>query len=245
MGSYTVQPKGPAVEAVDLSRIYRKGGELLHVLDGVSLAVASGEVVAITGPSGSGKSTLLYLLAGLDEPDGGRVRLAGVEWQTLKGRRRAEFRRRVCGFIPQGMTLLPQATAAEAVEIPLLLEGVDPQERELRVNEALDQVGLGKERLKLADQLSGGQQQRTAIARALVNEPLVVLADEPTASLDSATAQEVVSLLVAAAASKGSAVVLVTHDPEIARHAGRIVRLSSGQIVEEHVAGKSRERQVY
>src|SRR5581483_228599 len=169
----------PAVEAVGLIRIHRDGRSVLRSVDGVSLRLDAGEVVAVMGPSGSGKTTLLHLLAGLDRPDAGLVRIQGVDWQTLAGRARAAFRRRRCGFVLQGAALLPQATAAENVEVPLLLDGVAPGDRQRRVACALDRVGLGREAAKLPDQLSGGQQQRVAIARALVGEPSVVLADEP------------------------------------------------------------------
>jgi ABC-type lipoprotein export system ATPase subunit len=220
----------PAVEALAVSRTYRRGGHEVRGVDHASLAAARGEVVAVTGPSGSGKSTLLYLLGGLDIPDDGRVRVTGVDWATLRGRARARFRQRNCGFIVQGMALLPQATAAENVEVPLLLEGVEPKARRSRVASLLERVGLEQHAAKLTDQLSGGQQQRVAIARALVSEPTVVLADEPTGSLDSVTAQGVVSLLVAAARERDAAVVMVTHDPAVAAHADRVVALRSGRL---------------
>jgi ABC-type lipoprotein export system ATPase subunit len=201
----------------------------LPALDRVSFTVAPGEILAIIGPSGSGKSTLLYLLGGLDQPDAGMVRVAGVDWQTLHGSERARFLRRNCGFIAQGLALLPQGTAAENVEVPLLLGGVEPIERRRRVAEALERVGLAADAAKLTDQLSGGQQQRVSIARALLLDPTVVLADEPTGNLDSVTAQDIARLLVSAARERGSAVVLVTHDPAIARHADRILALHSGR----------------
>jgi ABC-type lipoprotein export system ATPase subunit len=218
------------VEAVGLTRTYEAAGEPLPSLDHVSLTVARGEVVAVMGPSGSGKSTLLYLLGGLDEPDEGQVRVAGVDWKTLHGRERARFRRRTCGFVVQGLALLPQATAAENVEVPLLLDGVSADDRHQRVSEALDRVGLADHAAKLTDQLSGGQQQRVSIARSLVTKPAVVLADEPTGSLDSATAQAVTRLLVSAARERGTAMVLVTHDPAVARHADRVMALHSGHL---------------
>ncbi|HZN83368.1 MAG TPA: ABC transporter ATP-binding protein, partial [Mycobacterium sp.] len=192
-------PEAPVIEALTLTRTYRGGGHEVRGVDSVSLAAARGEVIAVTGPSGSGKSTLLYLLGGLDTPNEGHVRVTGVDWATLRGRARARFRRRTCGFIVQGLALLPQATAAENVEVPLLLDGIEPTVRDRRVASALERVGLAQDSVKLTDQLSGGQQQRVAIARALVAEPAVVLADEPTGSLDSVTAQDIVALLVAAA----------------------------------------------
>ena len=219
---------GPALEAVGVMRSYGQGGRVFSALTNISLSVAAGEILGLMGPSGSGKSTLLYVLGGLDEPSSGTVRLAGTDWNSLTGTERARFRRRNCGFIAQGMTLLPQATAAENVEVPLLLEGIDRAERVRRVGKALERVGLTHLAASLTDELSGGEQQRVAVARALVLEPRVVLADEPTGSLDAKTAQTIAQLLVAAAAETGAAVVLVTHDPAIARHASRIITLNSG-----------------
>ncbi len=220
----------PAVEATELTRIHGSDGNAVRALDGVSLSVARGEIVAVVGPSGSGKSTLLFLLGGLDRPDGGKVTVDGTDWEALGGSERARFRRRACGFIVQGMALLPQATAAENVEVPLVLDGMEPSERASRVAEALEHVELAREALKLPDQLSGGQQQRVAIARALVIQPALVLADEPTGNLDSATGQGVTGLLVEAAAERGAGVVLVTHDPAVAAHADRIVEMHSGRL---------------
>ncbi len=220
----------PVVEAIEVSRTYEQDGLGLRALDRASLTVSRAEVVAVMGPSGSGKSTLLFLLGGLDSPDSGVVRLTGVDWQTLDGSDRARFLRRTCGFIVQGLALLPQATSAENVEVPLLLDGVEQGERQRRVAEVLDRVGLTHRSAQLPDELSGGEQQRVSIARALVHEPAVVLADEPTGSLDSVTAQIVTRLLVDAARERNAAVVLVTHDPAVADHADRIVTLHSGRL---------------
>ncbi|MDT5188804.1 MAG: putative transport system ATP-binding protein [Mycobacterium sp.] len=225
-----MSPDAPAIEARAVTRTYQGGGHQVRGVDQVSLAAARGEVVAVTGPSGSGKSTLLFLLGGLDVPDAGQVCVTGVDWATLRGRARARFRRETCSFIVQGLALLPQATAAENVEVPLLLDAVEPTARGRRVAEALERVGLAQHALKLTDQLSGGQQQRVAIARALVVEPAVVLADEPTGSLDSVTAEEIVRLLVAAARERDAAVVMVTHDPTVAAHADRVVAMHSGRL---------------
>lgn len=222
----------PVVDAAGLSRQYSAGsGEAeAPAVSDISLRVGRGEVVAITGPSGSGKSTLLFLLAGLDTPDAGSVRISGVDWQSLRGAARARFRRESCGFIAQGMTLLPQATAAENVEVPLVLAGKAAAERGARVAAALARVGLSEHTGKLPDQLSGGQQQRVAIARALITEPAVILADEPTASLDSVTAQDIARQLVGSARENGTALVLITHDLSVAAHADRQVRLRSGAV---------------
>jgi putative ABC transport system ATP-binding protein len=220
----------PAAEALGLARAYTAGDHAVAALDDVSLTIAPGEVVAVMGPSGSGKSTLVYLLAGLDEPDRGTARVAGVDWRSLKGSARARFRRRTCGFVGQGMTLLPQGTAAENVAVPLLLDGVEPGEQDRRVAGALERVGLAGHAAKLPDQLSGGEQQRVAIARALVAEPALILADEPTGSLDSETGEAVTRLLTGAAQERGCAVLLVTHDAAVAAHADTLVTLRSGRI---------------
>lgn len=222
----------PVIEAAGLSRHYAAddGEGAVPGVSDISLRVGRGEIVAITGPSGSGKSTLLFLLAGLDSPDAGSVRINGVDWQTLRGAARARFRRDSCGFIAQGMTLLPQATAAENVEVPLVLADTPTADRGARVAAALERVGLHEHSGKLPDQLSGGQQQRVAIARALITEPTVIMADEPTASLDSATAQDIARQLVGSARDKGTALVLITHDLSVAAHADRQIRLRSGVV---------------
>jgi putative ABC transport system ATP-binding protein len=223
-------PDTPAAEAIGVRHVHQGDGLAVRALDAVSIEVARGEIVAVVGPSGSGKSTLLFLLGGLDEPTDGTIRVDGVDWLTLQGRERARFRRRACGFVVQGMALLPQATAAENIEVPLVLDGVEPADRARRVEDALDRVGLATDGAKLPDQLSGGEQQRVAIARALVTNPAVVLADEPTGSLDTETGQAITRLLVEAASERGAAVVLVTHDPAVAAHANRIVELHSGRL---------------
>jgi ABC-type lipoprotein export system ATPase subunit len=223
-------PEPPCVDVVELTRRHHDGQRELLAVDNVSLSVGRGEVVAITGPSGSGKTTLLQLIGGLDRPDHGRIELAGVDWQSLRGASRARFRRRNCGFVLQGSALLPQATAAENVEVALLLDGVERASRPDRVARALEQVALDGRGGQLPDQLSGGEQQRVAIARALVNNPTVVLADEPTGSLDSLTAADVVRLLFEAAGERQTAVIVVTHDSTVASQADRILTLRSGRL---------------
>jgi putative ABC transport system ATP-binding protein len=223
-------PDEPVVEAIGLSHVHRGQGISVRALDGVSLSVASGEVVAVVGPSGSGKSTLLFLLGGLEEPDHGAVMVDGIDWKSLGNADRARFRRRRCGYVVQGIALLPQATAAENAEVPLLLDGVEPSVRRRRVAEVMDRVGLGAEGTKLPDQLSGGQQQRVAIARALVMGPALILADEPTGNLDSETGRAITQLLVEAAVERHCAVVLVTHDESVASQADRVLQLHSGRL---------------
>jgi putative ABC transport system ATP-binding protein len=228
------------LEARDVHRTYGRGATSVHAVAGIDLDVGEGEVVALMGPSGCGKSTLLHLLGGLDTPDEGSVTVRSRDWRSLRGRHLAEVRRATCGFVFQNLMLLPAATAYENVEVPLVLAGVRGADRATRVAAMLERVGLADRADHLPDQLSGGQQQRVGIARALVHRPALVLADEPTGSLDSATAELVTRLLVDAARESGTSVVLVTHDPAVGRHADRLLRLHSGRLEEPVVAGGSR-----
>ncbi|GAC1365326.1 MAG: lipoprotein-releasing ABC transporter ATP-binding protein LolD [Actinomycetota bacterium] len=224
--------EGALVVADALHRSYGSGHTAVHAVAGISLSVDAGEVVALVGPSGCGKSTLLHLLGGLDQPDAGTVSVAGRDWRDGRGRQRAEWRRRTCGFVFQNLALIPTATAFENVEVPLLLAGVEKSERPRRVSEMLEKVEMLAQSAQLPDQLSGGQQQRIGIARALVHRPALVLADEPTGSLDSATAQVITRLRIETASTHGSAVVMVTHDPRVASQADRTLRLHSGLLQE-------------
>ena len=225
--------EAPAVRAQGVSRHYTLGeGEPVTGLEDVSLTLARGEVVAVVGPSGSGKSTLLYLLGGLDQPDGGSISVDGVDWSQLAGDARARFRRRACGFVVQGFALLPQATATENVELPLLLDGAPAGERARLVAQALGSVGLDGHGGKLPDQLSGGEQQRVAIARALVVEPAVVLADEPTGNLDSSAGGDIMSIFTELW-QQGRTIVIITHDPALSRRASRVVEIHDGRITSD------------
>jgi putative ABC transport system ATP-binding protein len=218
------------IEAHGVHRSYGRGAGLVQAVNGVDLEVAAGEIVALMGPSGCGKSTLLHLIGGLDQPDAGSVRVQGHDWSEFRGAALATRRRETCGFVFQNLMLLPTATAYENIEVPLVLAGVPQAERAPRVNDMLAQVELTDCAAHLPDQLSGGQQQRVGIARALVHRPSLILADEPTGSLDSTTAQVIAELLVTVAREQGAAVVLVTHDPTVGVHGDRIVRLHSGTI---------------
>jgi len=229
--------EAPAILARNLTRVHRLEGQEVHSVDDVSLSVAAGEIVALVGPSGSGKTSLLHLLGGLDSPDSGSVSLSGNDWSSLGADDRAGFRRRMCGFVVQGDSLLPQATAAENVELALLLDAVPIDERLWRTVEALRLVGLEEQADKLPDQLSVGQQQRVAIARAMVIRPSVLLADEPTGSLDSDNSRSVVELIVTAARNLGMAVILATHSPEVWGRADRILRLHSGRLAPDGPRG--------
>jgi putative ABC transport system ATP-binding protein len=220
------------VRVRDLVMRLPSGGRPLTILDGVSLDVAAGEVVAVTGPSGSGKSTLLGLIAGLDTPSEGSIAVDGVEVTRLGEAALARFRRRTIGFVFQSYHLIPTLTAAENVAVPLELAG-EPAPL-AAATQRLAEVGLAERAHHYPAQLSGGEQQRVAIARAVALSPPLLLADEPTGNLDSATGGAIVDLLLALNRERGSTLVLVTHDPALASRAGRSVALRDGRVVNGH-----------
>jgi putative ABC transport system ATP-binding protein len=207
-------------------------GRPVTILDGVSLDVAAGEVVAITGPSGSGKSTLLGLIAGLDTPSAGSIAVDGVEVTDLGETALARFRRRTLGFVFQSYHLIPTLTAAENVAVPLELAGVPEPLTAARAR--LAEVGLGERADHYPAQLSGGEQQRVAIARAVALTPPLLLADEPTGNLDSATGAQIIDLLLALNRERRSTLLLVTHDASLAARAGRAIALRDGRVVNGH-----------
>jgi putative ABC transport system ATP-binding protein len=222
-----------AVEAVDVSRTYDLGGVTVPALRGVSLTVAAGDYIALAGPSGSGKSTLMHLLGGLDRPSAGRLVIGGRDVSTLSPAELAELRNRTIGFVFQAFHLLPRTTALDNVGLPLVYRGMGARARRERAAAMLGRVGLGHRLGHRPNQLSGGEQQRVAIARALVTDPAVLLADEPTGNLDTTTGESVLALLEDLNANSGVALVLVTHDREVAARARRQVRMRDGRIVEE------------
>jgi putative ABC transport system ATP-binding protein len=224
------------VEATGLVKAYSMGAARVAALRGVSLEVAAGEIVAIMGHSGCGKTTLLNCLAGLDTIDDGEICIAGEPLHLLSERRRTAYRARHMGFIFQSFNLLPVLNAVENVELPLLIVGKRPREARLHAREALAAVGMERwERHKPA-QLSGGQQQRVSIARALVNTPAIIWADEPTGNLDSATAGMVMDLIARLNRENGQTFVIVTHDPAVGARAGRIVHMQDGLISHQQSA---------
>jgi putative ABC transport system ATP-binding protein len=216
----------------DLVMRLSSGGRPVTILDGVSLDVAAGEVVAITGPSGSGKSTLLGLIAGLDTPSAGSIAVDGVELTRLDETALARFRRRTLGFVFQSYHLIPTLTAAENVAVPLELAGVPQPLAAARGR--LAEVGLADRSEHYPVQLSGGEQQRVAIARAVALAPPLLLADEPTGNLDSATGAQIVDLLLALNRDRRSTLLLVTHDTALATRAGRAIALRDGRVVNGH-----------
>lgn len=219
-----------AIAAAAVVRRHRQGDVVVEALRGVSLAVAKGELVAIVGPSGSGKSTLLQILGGLDVPDAGTVVVAGHPLHAIGEEARTTVRRRAIGFVFQAFNLVPMLTALENVALPLLLDGVAPRVARERAREALATVGLERRAAHRPDRLSGGEAQRVAVARSLVAAPAVILADEPTGSLDTRNADVVLDLLSRATVA-GTAVVLVTHDARAAARADRTVALVDGAVV--------------
>ncbi len=219
-----------------IERIFQVGDERVFALRQVDLAVRSGEYLSIMGPSGSGKSTMLNILGLLDRPDKGVYQLDGRDATHLTDRQQAEMRRHKIGFIFQFFHLIPRLTAAENVELPLTLAGVDPVARKECVAAALARLGLAERAKHRPDQLSGGQRQRVAIARATIMRPALVLADEPTGNLDRASGTEVIHTIESLNA-EGMTVVMVTHDPELGRRARRQVRMLDGRIVSDSGAG--------
>jgi putative ABC transport system ATP-binding protein len=222
-----------AVQLERVSKRYRIGAVETIALDNVDLTIAEGEFSALVGPSGSGKTTLLQLIGCLDKPDQGNVRLKGQDVTRLSANQRADLRRSRIGFIFQFFALVPVLTAYENVELPLLLSGVKPAERRTRTMDLLKAVGLEDRARHRPDQLSGGQQQRVAIARALGPQPLLVLADEPTANLDTANGQQAMEIMQRLNEETGTAFVFATHDPRVINYARRVVKLTDGRIVED------------
>ena len=219
------------IELHNLGMSYSLEQTQLKVLDGINLGVADGETVAIVGPSGSGKTTLLILLAGLEQPQSGEIKLDGITLSSLDADALADLRRDNLGIIFQSFHLVQSLTALANVALPLEIAGKE-NARE-RAREMLDKVGLAQRQNHYPTQLSGGEQQRVAIARALVHEPKLVLADEPTGNLDIATGAKIIDLLFDLNADVGSTLVLVTHDDEIARRCQRVVHLQQGRLVED------------
>ncbi|MCI0398728.1 MAG: ABC transporter ATP-binding protein [Chloroflexi bacterium] len=227
----------------DMAKVYKLGEYEVHALRGVSLEIYEGEFVAIMGPSGSGKSTMMNMLGALDTPTSGSYILAGTDVSQLNDDQLADIRNQQIGFVFQNFNLLPRTPALQQVELPLVYAGKSG--RPERARAALDLVGLGDRLEHRPSELSGGQQQRVAIARALVNEPAIILADEPTGNLDSRSGTEILQVLQSLNREKGITIICVTHDPWIARHSQRVIRLADGLMVGDErvenplVAGQS------
>jgi len=230
------------VELVDVHKVYPLGETEVHAVRGVSFRVEKGDFISITGPSGSGKSTILNLIGCIDKPTSGVVKIAGVETGTLNDRQLTELRQKTLGFIFQSFNLIPVLDVYENVEFPLLLGKERPGKRETEewINFLLEATGLASHRRHKPSELSGGQRQRVAIARALATKPKIVLADEPTANLDSKTGKAIIELMKKLNQELDTTFIFSTHDPEIVAVADHVIRLQDGRIVEEIRSGRDR-----
>jgi putative ABC transport system ATP-binding protein len=226
------------IQIQDITKVYRLGQVSVHALRGVTLAVHKGEMVAIMGPSGSGKSTLMNIIGCLDQPTSGSYTLDGTEVSRLNDNQLATIRNRKIGFVFQTFNLLPRMAALDQVELPMLYAGGD--HRRERALAALQSVGLADRVRHKPTEMSGGEQQRVAIARALVSNPSIILADEPTGNLDSRSSEEIMSILQKLNAEQGITVVLVTHDPDLAAHARRIIHIRDGRIISDEPVAEPR-----
>lgn len=232
MSEFMASPvaNGALVEVENVEKVFRRGSEEIHVLQGLSLTVARGEFLALMGPSGSGKSTLLNLIGGLDRPSRGAVRVGGERIDQMSDRRLAAWRARHVGLVFQFYNLLPVLTAARNVELPLLLAPLSKSRRRRMVHVALGVVGLSHRLKHFPRQLSGGEQQRAGIARAIVTDPTLLLCDEPTGDLDRKSGDDILNLLQALNREHGKTIIMVTHDPHASARATRIVYLDKGQL---------------
>jgi putative ABC transport system ATP-binding protein len=221
------------IEIQSLFHSYQVGTKRVWAIDGVNLEIQAGEFVAVIGPSGSGKSTLLHLIGCLSSPISGSYRLDGIDVSRLGFNELATTRNRKLGFVFQNFNLLPRMSALDNVQLPLLYARMPSRERRRHASEALNSLGLGDLARRSPAQLSGGEQQRVAIARALVNEPLLLLADEPTGSLDSSTSKQTMKIFERLNRKKGVTILLVTHEPDVAAHARRVVALRDGRIISD------------
>ena len=223
----------PVVAIRNLVKSYRRGGQIVPVLSGITFDIARGEFLALMGPSGSGKSTLLNLIAGIDKPDSGQLVVDGVEISALNDAESADWRASHVGFIFQFYNLMPVLTAFENVELPLLLTHLSRRERREHVETALDMMGLSDRMDHTPSELSGGQQQRVAIARALISDPTILVADEPTGDLDRTSAEDILNLLQRLNQELGKTIIMVTHDRRAAQHAHAIMHLEKGVLNEK------------
>ena len=227
-----IQTVQPVVEIRNLAKSYRRGGQIVPVLTGITVDIAAGDYVALMGPSGSGKSTLLNLIAGIDKPDRGSLRVGGIDITALDEAELAAWRARNVGFIFQFYNLMPVLTAFENVELPLLLTDLSARERTEHVTAALAMVSLTDRMEHYPSELSGGQQQRVAIARAIITDPTILVADEPTGDLDRVSAGEILDLIERLNRELGKTIIMVTHDPHAAEKARTVRHLEKGELTQ-------------
>jgi putative ABC transport system ATP-binding protein len=225
----------PVIEVRDLTKTFHTSGEDVHAVDGVNLSISAGEFSTLVAPSGAGKTTLLNLIGGLDRPNSGEVRVMGTDMAALSDRDLVDFRLRNIGFVFQSYNLIPVLSALENVEFIMLLQGVGKQERRKRAREVLLAVGLEREMDRRPGAMSGGQQQRVAVARALASKPAFILADEPTANLDSHSAENLLEIMERLNREEGITFLFSTHDPRVVARARRVISMLDGQIASDEV----------
>lgn len=230
----------PIIEVHNLRKVYRMGNEKIVALNHIDLEIEKGEICCLFGTSGSGKSTLLNMLAGLEKPTKGTIRIKKVNVEKLNETELATFRQKYIGFVFQSYNLIPTLTAQENVALPLIFQGMGKKEREKRAKEMLEAVGLGKRLKHKPKEMSGGQQQRVSIARAFVNRPQILFADEPTGNLDTHTTLEVMDIITKIAKEFNQTLIIVSHDPEIADYAHKIITIQDGDVlkIEKNIEGR-------
>jgi len=239
-GATDAADRQPVISLRGVTRVYGEGEAAVHALRGIDLDIAPGEFVAIMGPSGSGKSTAMNIIGALDTPTAGTYHFSGADVGGFDRHQRSILRRDYLGFVFQGFNLLARTSALDNVELPLIYKGVARAERRALAKAMLERVGLGRRLDKEPSKLSGGEQQRVAIARAIASEPAVLLADEPTGNLDTARSQEIMELIARLNREEGLTVIMVTHEPDMAEYAGRIVHFKDGLIERDGMNGNPR-----
>lgn len=235
----------PIIEVRDLRKVYRMGNEKIVALNHINLEIEKGEICCLFGTSGSGKSTLLNMLAGLEKPTKGTIKVKKIHMEKLNESQLAHFRQKYIGFVFQSYNLIPTLTAQENVALPLIFQGISKKERDLRAKKMLEAVGLGKRLKHKPKEMSGGQQQRVSIARAFVNKPQILFADEPTGNLDTHTTLEVMDMMTKIAREYNQTMIIVSHDPEIADYADKIITIQDGDVLKIEKNIEDRREVIY
>ena len=235
----------PIIEVRDLRKVYRMGNEKIVALNHINLEIEKGEICCLFGTSGSGKSTLLNMLAGLEKPTKGTIKVKKIHMEKLNESQLAHFRQKYIGFVFQSYNLIPTLTAQENVALPLIFQGISKKERDIRAKKMLEAVGLGKRLKHKPKEMSGGQQQRVSIARAFVNKPQILFADEPTGNLDTHTTLEVMDMMTKIAREYNQTMIIVSHDPEIADYADKIITIQDGDVLKIEKNIEDRREVIY